>query len=89
MPALFPSLFSWMRINVKGSVFTERLAIAGRDATAVACLRAAACSRTPNSPIKQRLPGRDITADAFKWDFETSPDGGTWNPQATIDYRRA
>ncbi len=40
--------------------------------------------------VTQRMTWRDITADAFGWDWERSrDDGATWELLWRIDYRRA
>jgi hypothetical protein len=37
----------------------------------------------------QRMVFRDVTADAFRWTWESSPDGGaTWIVRWEIDYQR-
>jgi hypothetical protein len=38
---------------------------------------------------RQRMVFRDVTADAFRWTWESSPDdGATWVVRWAIDYRR-
>jgi hypothetical protein len=40
--------------------------------------------------VEKRMVFLDVEADAFRWRWERSSDGGaTWDPLWTIDYRRA